>query len=106
WNLELAPSLWYCFRYTPVTIGTFFISVWRPMVASIVMGAVLSCSSFLIVSQSVFLQVLFSFLVGVGVFILVWIAMPGGVRELRRIYGFASFLIPKRQEVKKQNNGL
>ena len=98
WNLNLIPSLWYCFRYTSVTTGTFFKGVWRPMAASIVMGAALFFFSFLIVSQSVFLQTFLSFLVGAVVFISVWVAIPGGVDELKRMYGFTSFLIPKRSK--------
>ncbi len=98
WNITLVPSLWYCFRYTSVTTGTFFKGVWRPMAASIVMGAALFFFSFLIVSQSVFLQTFLSFLVGVLVFILVWVAIPGGVEELKKMYGFASYLIPKRSK--------
>jgi len=96
WNLNIVPSLWYCFRNTPVTTGTFFKAIWRPMTASLVMGAALFAFSFVIVSQCVFLRTLLSFLVGAAVFLSVWVAMPGGGKELKRIYGFASFLIPKK----------
>ena len=96
-NLELIPSLWYSFRYTPVTIGTFFKSIWRSMAASIVMGAALFFFSFSFVSPNVFIQTFLSLLFGFVVFILAWFAIPGGAKELKRLYAFTSFLLPNRR---------
>jgi len=89
------PSVWYCFRGTPLRVRDLGVVLWRPTLASILAGAVVY-----VVDHSVdwSLPLLISFIADFVVYsvayLAVWFALPGGkstvletfklVRELRR----------------------
>jgi len=43
--LILLPSLWYCFKGSPLGVCKFFVSIWGPALASVIMGLAIWCVS-------------------------------------------------------------
>lgn len=88
--LILFPSLWYCFRLTPVSTMTFLRAVSRPMIASVCMGAVIFTVYLFIANQPDIIVVGTCFLIGLLAYLSVLILIPGGVQMLRE---FSSYML-------------
>ena len=83
--LLLVPTLWYCFRDSPVNQKVFWAAVAKPTVSSMVLtGALLSINEAFPLSHSV-LAVLRGGAMGVTVYLACFALLPGGFRELQAI---------------------
>ena len=93
----LLPGLWYCFRGTPVSLGTSLRAIGRPIVASLVMGfAIMWVHSYLPQLADIAV-VCISFVVALCAYLLVWISMPGGIRILRDFAGYIALLYHRKE---------
>lgn len=94
--LLLYPSLFYVFKGTPVRVVDFFSATYKPLAASLVMGAV----CFVVLrnlNDFPDLAVLIScFLTGLSVYLLALIAVSGGVKELREFYSYGRLVFAKK----------
>ncbi len=95
--LILLPSLWYCYRESPVSLIDFFQAINLPLLASGFMGLVL----FIIYRRLEFDNSVISLLCGMGVAVLsylfVWLLIPGGRIFLGELFSYGRVLIRKRK---------
>ncbi|MFC1837485.1 lipopolysaccharide biosynthesis protein [Thermodesulfobacteriota bacterium] len=83
--LILLPSLWYCFRSSPITVRDFFRSIWRAAVASIIMAVAIWFIQYKFEGLQYLLLILL--LIGISIYLLVWSTLPGGLKLLRELLG-------------------
>ena len=82
--LLLYPSFWYCFRNTPVKPGDFFLGIWRPAVASLLMGLALYRGYSCLAAWPDIAAVPACCLAGVVLYLIIWMLLPGGMSSLRQ----------------------
>lgn len=99
----LLPGLWYCFRFTHVSIGDFFNAIWRSITASFIMATVIFLCLPLIIEQAHYIRIVICFAIGLSVYLLVWLIIPGGIERLREIYSYFP-LIFRRMKPPQQKN--
>ena len=80
--LLIAPRLYYSFKGSPVTVGTFFSTIARPALASILMAIVLRLLRQTLPPLGAPIFLALSSLVALVVFSGAWMLMPGGKAEL------------------------
>lgn len=80
--LVLLPLLWYCFRYSPVSIIDFFQAIGRPITASIITGLVIWWLYKSIVIDEPVIVLGIGLLATVVTYLLIWLFMPGGRKTL------------------------
>jgi O-antigen/teichoic acid export membrane protein len=78
----IAPRLYYSFRDSPVTVGTFFSTIARPAIASILMAVVLGLLHQTLPPFGAPVFLLLGSIIGSLVFLSAWLLMPGGKAEL------------------------
>jgi PST family polysaccharide transporter len=84
--LTFLPLLWYCFRFTPISVMTFLAAIWRPVIAGLCMAAAIyPCYLFLTHQPDVVVTGL-CFVTGLFVYALVLFLMPGGLPMLREFW--------------------
>jgi len=88
----LVPSLWYCFRQSPVSIRDFFSAILRPMIASICMGAAIFLSYLFLANQLDIVVVGACFGTGLLAYFLALVLIPGGGQVLREFFSYVSLL--------------
>jgi O-antigen/teichoic acid export membrane protein len=77
------PALWYSFRQTPVSVSSFFVTIRRPMMASVVMGLTLIlCRATLPPANSTLVSIALGGTIALGAYACVWMCIPGGKSEL------------------------
>jgi len=91
----LVPTLWYCFRRSPISITDFFSAISRPMIASVCMGVVTFLVYLLLANQPDIVVVGACFGIGLLAYFLVLILMPGGCQILRESFSYVSLLLRK-----------
>ena len=91
----LIPTLWYCFRRTPVSIRDFFSAILRPAVASLCMGAAIFPAYLLLANQPDIAVVGSCFLVGLLAYLLALVLIPGGGQIVREFFSYISLLSRK-----------
>jgi len=96
--IVLFPSLWYCFRLTPMSIEAFLKAIARPAIASLIMGSVILLSRPLLGKQPDIVLLCTSFVVGFFTYFSVWTLMPGGMQILRDICGYVTLIFPKKNK--------
>lgn len=85
----LIPSLWYCFKGSPISTRNFLAAAFWPAVTSVLMGAGIGiCKGYLPVSGVVAMVVLS--LVGFAVYLLAWMVIPGGRVFIEELLSFRS----------------
>ena len=91
--LLTVPLLWWCFRDTPVTLKLVFDAVSRPFLSSLLMGEVLYVWKVVAPSDSAVATVLFGGLLAAPLYLGVWLLLPSGRSELRKVWKdlFAAF---------------
>lgn len=97
----LFPSLWYCFRGTPITVSAFMRAIARPTIASLVMALMLLLANFLLGNQPDIVVIGVSLLIGLSVYLGVWILMPGGLNILSNFYEYIKLIFPKNMNSKE-----
>jgi hypothetical protein len=80
--LLIAPTLYLSYKDSPLRIGTFFSTIVRPAIASIVMAIVLAVFRRVVPTLVAPMFLTLGGLVALAVFILAWVLMPGGKAEL------------------------
>jgi len=93
--LILFPSLWYCFRLTPISIAAFLKAIARPAIASITMALVMLLAHPFLVNQREIVAVCTNFTIGFSAYFLVWSLMPGGIQILRDFHGYVALVFAK-----------
>jgi PST family polysaccharide transporter len=101
--LVMVPSLWYSFRDTPVSIVGFLKAVSRPAVASLTATAIMFLAyKFLLANQPDFTVVGACLLMGIVVYLLGVVLMPGGGRVLKNYASYIMLLIHKDRNSSEQ----
>jgi O-antigen/teichoic acid export membrane protein len=80
--LLAAPILYFSFKGSPVTVGTFFSTVARPGIASIIMAIVLKLFREAVPPLGAPAFLMLAGLLAAAVFIGTWMLLPGGKAEL------------------------
>lgn len=98
--LIMIPSLWYCFRGTPVSLVGFLKAISQPALASLAATAVmLAAYRLLLASQPDFVVIGACLAAGLLSFLLVLVLIPGGVQILRELLSYLSLLFQKNTKV-------
>jgi PST family polysaccharide transporter len=88
--LILLPSLWYCFRGTPLSVAGFFRAISQPTIAGLIStGAMFLTYRSFSFEQHDFVAIVVCLLVGLLSYLVVWAVIPGGPSTLRE---FSSYL--------------
>lgn len=96
--LILFPSLWYCFRLTPISVAIFLKAITRPTIASLTMALVMLLAHPFLVNQREIVAVCTNFTIGFSAYFLLWSLIPGGMQILRDFYGYAELIfVPKKR---------
>ena len=91
----LGPTLWYSFRRTPISITDFFSAIFRPVIASIIMGfAILAVRSYLPGLPGI-VSIGCSLIVAVLTYLTVLLLVPGGLLLLQEFSSYRSFLFQR-----------
>jgi len=94
--LILLPSLWYCFRGTPVSLVGFFKAISQPALASLATTAVmLTAYRWLLVNQPDFVVIGACLAAGLVSYFLALVLMPGGRQTLREFFSYVPLLFTK-----------
>ena len=93
--LILFPSLWYCFRLTPISIVTFLKAITRPTIASLAMALAMLLAHPFLVSLPDIVIIGACFVIGSLAYLLTWVFLPGGIQVLRDFYGYFEFIFIK-----------
>jgi O-antigen/teichoic acid export membrane protein len=73
------PSVAYCLKTSPLSLGNFFNTVWRPALASVLSAGVLYAIQFALPNTDIILfNLLLKFAIFGLTYLLVWILIPGG----------------------------
>ncbi len=91
----LIPTLWYCFRRTPISIMDFLSAISRPVIASIIMGFTILLSRPYLTSVSDIVSIGCSFIIGFLTYLVVLLVVPGGLPLLREFSSYRSFLLKR-----------
>jgi len=92
----LVPTLWYCFKGSPIFITDFFSAISRPLVASLCMGAVIFPIYLFIANQSDIVVIGNCFLIGLLAYFLVLVLIPGGRKIPHEFFSHVSLLFRKK----------
>jgi len=87
--LASIPSLWYCFRRTPMNVSSFLKAILSPMVASLGMGAAVYPCLRPLAGHSDIMIVGICLLVAAPTYFLILALLPGGIPLLREIVALA-----------------
>ena len=98
--LIMIPSLWYCFRGTPVSLIGFLKSISQPALAGLAATAVIFFAyKCLLASWSDILVTCTCFSTSLLIYLLVLCFMPGGIRMLFELVSYVSVIIrPRKKE--------
>jgi len=99
----LFPSLWYCFRRTPITVSALMRAILRPKIASIVMALMLLSANPLLGEQPDIVVIGVSLVIGLSTYLGMWALMPGGIQALRDFAEYATLLLPRKQIGTREN---
>lgn len=94
--LVLLPSCWYCFRFTPVSLGSFFIAVSKPATASIFAGTVTAWLKFRLFEQIGLWSIIICFVSVLLTYLLGWFSISGEKKLLLEYRTYASLLFRKK----------
>jgi PST family polysaccharide transporter len=88
----LLPSLWYCFRFTPISMRDFFRAVSKPALASLFAAALILLAQLYMVNQSNFISIAVCLFGGLAIYLLILYAMPGGRSVLQEYFSYRKLL--------------
>jgi len=91
----LGPTLWYSFRRSPISITDFFSAIYRPAVASVIMGLVIFLTRWYLANLAPIVSVGLLFVISAGVYTLMCALIPGMLPILRELYSYRVFLSEK-----------
>jgi PST family polysaccharide transporter len=93
----LLPSLLYCFRFSPLSVPSFFRAIWRSAAASFIMGLAILCGLSLMPQQSHIVKILVSTVVGIAVYLVTWVLLPNGKKWLYELHSYFLLLFTTRR---------
>jgi PST family polysaccharide transporter len=98
--LLMIPTLYYSFKNSPITIGTFFSTIARPAIASLMMAILLRLIHQALppLGAPAFLAI--GSFVGVFTFLAIWALLPGGKPELNSLVADVRAAL-RRKEIKR-----
>jgi O-antigen/teichoic acid export membrane protein len=88
----LVPSLWYCFRESPITIVDFFANIARPFGITILMAVILLRLRTVFGGHSEFIVIGSNICAGGLIYVGLWLLIPGGVQFVKKIYNYRLLL--------------
>lgn len=92
----LVPSLWYCFKKSPIKIWGFFSSISRPVIISILMTLILMSIHPLFSGKNILFTVIIMFFISLISYFGLWILVPGGLSFIKEISNYYRMLTVKR----------
>lgn len=95
--LIMLPTLWYCFRLTPISTARFLKALAGPAIASLVMGSAILMVRVSLVHQHDAVVILACFTTGLLAYLLGWCLIPGGTQMLRDFARHISLILPKNE---------
>ena len=94
----LLPALWYCFRGTPVKMGTAVRAAWRPGVASFAMAvAATAVKRWYLVGTPDIAVVGGCLAAGLCAYLVTWALVPGGTTVLKDFAGYVALIFSRKQ---------
>jgi len=98
--LIMVPSLWYCFRGTPVSLLGFFKTISRPAVISLAATAIMFLAhKFLLVNQSDLVVIGACLALGTPSYFAMWFFIPGGSKTLAELAGSVAVVLSRDKEI-------
>jgi O-antigen/teichoic acid export membrane protein len=98
--LIMVPSLWYCFRGTPVSLLGFFKTISRPAVISLTATAIMFLAhKFLLVNQSDIVVIGACLALGTASYFVIWALIPGGMKTLSELAGYVAVVLSRNKEI-------
>lgn len=94
--LLLYPSLFYVFKGTPMRVNDFFIAIYKPLAAGLLMGVSCFLLLFNLNSLSDVAALSGCFVVSLGVYLLALIVISGGAKDIREYYSYARLVFAKK----------
>jgi O-antigen/teichoic acid export membrane protein len=91
----LVPSLWYCYKRSPISIKDFFLAISRPTIASMIMGSVIFLMRSYLINIPEVVLLSSSSVISFMTYIMVIIIIPGGLILLRDFLSYRNFLFKK-----------
>jgi PST family polysaccharide transporter len=95
--LVLFPSLWYCFRQTPLSTAAFIRAIAHPTICSLTMAAPVALIHSFLAGQPDIVIIGVCFVIGFSAYFLIWTLMPGGKQVLRDFVGYIAIICPKKK---------
>jgi PST family polysaccharide transporter len=91
----LVPTLWYCFRRSPISITDFFSAISRPAVASVIMGLVIFLTRWYLADLAPIISVGLLLVISACVYTSICALILGMLPILRELYSYRVFLSGK-----------
>jgi O-antigen/teichoic acid export membrane protein len=94
--LILFPNLFYAYKGTSISIKDFILSVYRPLVASLVMGFGCFLLLRLIGDINVLAELILAFTTCAGMYLLTFSALSGGIFDLREYFSYGRLIFERK----------
>jgi PST family polysaccharide transporter len=91
----LVPTLWYCYRQSPISSTDFFSAISRPVTAGIIMGFVIFGVHSYMTNVSDIVSIGCTFITGFLTYLMALILIPGGLLLLKEFSSYRTFLFQK-----------
>jgi PST family polysaccharide transporter len=88
----LIPSLWYTYKKTPISVSDFFMAIFQPVIASIVMGFIIYVIRSYLTNMADILSIFCSFIIAFLLYLMAVIALPSGLQLLKEFFSYRFFL--------------
>jgi len=100
--LLLFPSLWYCFRLTPISTIAFLKAISGSTIASFFMVVVVYFCSLSLVGQPDIIIIVICFASGLFTYFLAWFLIPNGIERLREIHDVFSLVFKRTEKLEEE----
>lgn len=90
------PTMRFSFKRTPISTTDFFSAIFRPVIASLIMGFLILAVHSYLANISDLVSIGCSFIIGFLTYLITLILLPGGSLLLRELYSYRNFLFQKK----------
>jgi O-antigen/teichoic acid export membrane protein len=94
--LIIIPSLWYCFRFTPISTWDYLETIAKPVLASLIAAAFILLVQKYMVNQSDVISITLCMFTGLTIYLLVWYVMPKGRSVLQEYLSYRKLLFGRK----------
>jgi len=94
--LIMIPSLWYCFRFTPISTWDYLEAIAKPVLASLIAAAFILLAQKYMVNQSDIISITLCMFTGLTIYLLVWYVMPKGRSVLQEYLSYRKLLFGRK----------